>query len=73
MSKIIYQLGKNLAKIMSHKPFIRMPSAFKLPREIITSTKIILIYLTTFRKQQLPTTMQVVSQRNVLIMTCKMI
>jgi hypothetical protein len=51
MTKIIYQLGKNLAKIMWRRLFIRMPSVSKPPREILTLTTIIHIYLTTSRKQ----------------------
>ena len=67
MTKIIYQLGKNLAKIMWRRLFIRMPSVSKPPREIPTLTTIIHIYLTTSRKQH------VEFPRNVHLMIYNMI
>jgi hypothetical protein len=51
MTKIIYQLGKNLAKIMWRRLFIRMPSVSKPPKEILTLTIITHICLTTYKKQ----------------------
>jgi hypothetical protein len=51
MTKIIYQLGKNLAKIMWRRLFIQMPLVSKPPREIPTLTTITHIYLTTYKKQ----------------------
>jgi hypothetical protein len=67
MTKIIYQLGKNLAKIMWRRLFIRMPLVSKHPKEIPTLTTITHIYLTTSRKQH------VESPRNVHLTIYKMI